>query len=51
MDRALGPDTSVYVGAFTRDYDALMGKDPGLVNLDRATGVGTSMLANRMSSF
>jgi acyl transferase domain-containing protein len=51
MDRAVGSDTSVYVGAFTRDYEALMGKDPELANLYRATGVGTSMLANRMSWF
>lgn len=51
MERAVGSDTSVYVGSFLRDYEQMTAKEPELENLYKATGTGTAMLANRLSWF
>ena len=37
------------MGAFGRDYGDLMLRDPGIVPTYKATGVGISLLANRIS--
>ena len=51
MEKTLGSDTCVFVGSFTRDYEAISSKDPELENLYKATGTGNSLLANRLSWF
>lgn len=51
MERTLGSDTSVYVGSFLHDYEYLTAMDPELRNPYKATGTGSSMLANRLSWF
>ncbi|KAI4194047.1 MAG: hypothetical protein LQ350_008007, partial [Teloschistes chrysophthalmus] len=42
-------DTSVFVGAFNDDYARVMYRDPNIAPTYKATGIGTSMLANRIS--
>ncbi|KAL8839294.1 MAG: hypothetical protein Q9170_001811 [Blastenia crenularia] len=44
-----GSDTSVFVGAFTDDYGHLIYLDPNTAPTYKATGLGISMLANRVS--
>lgn len=46
-----GSDTSVYVGCFTRDWEAKGGRDPYTGAFYAATGNGMSMLSNRLSWF
>lgn len=46
-----GSNTSVYVGCFTRDWEAKGGRDPYTGPFYAATGNGMSMLANRVSWF
>ncbi|SMR55841.1 unnamed protein product [Zymoseptoria tritici ST99CH_3D1] len=46
-----GTDTSVFVGCFTRDWEARGGRDPYTGPFYAATGNGMSMLANRVSWF
>ncbi|KXT11738.1 hypothetical protein AC579_5038 [Pseudocercospora musae] len=51
MQSVIGSDTSVYVGCFTRDWEAKGGRDPYTGPFYAATGNGMSMLANRVSWF
>ena len=43
--------TSVHVGSFSREYEAILLRDPELQAKYMATGTGTAMLANRLSWF
>ncbi|RMZ80672.1 hypothetical protein DV738_g2743, partial [Chaetothyriales sp. CBS 135597] len=47
----IGSDTGVFVGCFTREYEAIQFKDPEVNLRYIATGTGTTMLANRLSYF
>lgn len=51
MTKLPGSATSVYVGSFTKDYEELSGRDIYHANPYSATGVGRSMLSNRISWF
>ncbi|KAE9567271.1 Highly reducing polyketide synthase alt5 [Colletotrichum fructicola] len=51
MEKAVGSDTSVYIGCFTREYDGVITRDPELDLRYLATGTGTAMLSNRLSWF
>ncbi|KAI9662566.1 MAG: Type I Iterative PKS [Bathelium mastoideum] len=46
-----GSDAGVFIGCFTREYEAITFKDPELNLRYFATGMGTTMLANRLSFF
>ena len=39
------------MGAFTKDYEILLSRDPSLRAKYKGTGTGTAMLANRISWF
>ncbi|KAL8782461.1 MAG: hypothetical protein Q9213_005355 [Squamulea squamosa] len=45
----VGSDTAVYVGAFNQDYMSIMDRDQRITPLYKATGLGSSMLSNRIS--
>ena len=47
----VGSRTCVYVGTSSRDYEALLLRDPESPAKYIGTGIGTSMLANRVSWF
>jgi hypothetical protein len=47
----VGTETSVYVGCFTRDYEAASGRQMDNSLLYQATGSGLAMLSNRLSWF
>ena len=49
LPEVMGSDTAVFVGAFGRDYGDLMLRDPEIVPVYKATGVGISLLSNRIS--
>lgn len=51
MDKAVGSKTGVFVGCFTREYEAIMFKETEIQQRYFATGTGTTMLANRLSYF
>ncbi|KAB5584987.1 fatty acid synthase S-acetyltransferase [Coniochaeta sp. 2T2.1] len=51
LSNAVGSDTSVYIGCFTREYDGVITRDPELDLRYIATGTGTAMLSNRISWF
>ncbi|KAH6683357.1 fatty acid synthase S-acetyltransferase [Halenospora varia] len=51
LEQAVGSNTSVYVGSFMRDYETLLAKDTDMPIKYKSTGVGTSILANRISWF
>ena len=51
MERVAGSNTAVYVGASTRDYEILLARDPETPVKYTGTGIGTSLLANRVSWF
>lgn len=51
MEKAAGSNTSVYVGASARDYETLQTRDPEAPAKYLGTGVGTALLANRISWF
>ena len=51
MDSVAGSKTSVFVGSFSREYEALLARDPQMQAKYVATGTGTAMLANRLSWF
>ena len=51
MERCLGTKTSVYNGSFTGDYRSVVMSDPEQEISHAATGLATSMLANRISWF
>lgn len=51
MPEALGSNTSVYIGSFTKEYDRLLLQDPEVVLKHFATGTENSMLSNKLSWF
>ena len=51
MENMVGTDTSVYVGCFTHDYEAISARDVNNTLLYQATGQGLAMLSNRLSWF
>ncbi|KAK3079799.1 hypothetical protein LTS18_003883, partial [Coniosporium uncinatum] len=51
MDRVIGSDTSVYAGAFNKDYDTTLNQDPTLLQKYLPTGNSISILSNRVSWF
>ena len=51
MDSIIGSNTCVYVGSSARDYEALLLRDPESPAKYLGTGIGTSLLANRISWF
>ena len=51
MESVIGSKTCVYVGTSSRDYEALLLRDPESPAKYLGTGIGTSMLANRVSWF
>jgi acyl transferase domain-containing protein len=51
MSRFVSSRTACFVGAFTRDYETLLGRDEEKLSAYQATGNGMAMLANRISWF
>lgn len=51
MHSVVGSKTCVYVGSSARDYEALLLRDPESPAKYLGTGIGTSLLANRVSWF
>ncbi|KAG9506470.1 Type I Iterative PKS, partial [Fusarium musae] len=51
MEKVLGTNTGVFIGCFTREYEAIMFKETEIQQRYFATGTGTTMLANRLSYF
>lgn len=51
MEAISGSSTGVYTGCFTNDYLVQLYRDPENTPAYMATGVGASMLANRISWF
>jgi acyl transferase domain-containing protein/NADPH:quinone reductase-like Zn-dependent oxidoreductase len=51
MSKTLGSNTGVFIGCFTREYEAIMFKETEIQQRYFATGTGTTMLANRLSYF
>jgi len=49
MDDISGTNTGVYVGNFTVDYQTMQMRDPDYLHRYSATGLGTAILANRIS--
>ncbi|KAG7103603.1 Highly reducing polyketide synthase alt5 like protein [Verticillium longisporum] len=51
LEKVTGSKTGVFVGCFTREYEAIMFKETETQQRYFATGTGTTMLANRLSYF
>lgn len=51
MDKAAGSNTSCYVGSSTHEYDAIQSRDPDALARYLGTGVGGSLISNRVSWF
>jgi acyl transferase domain-containing protein len=51
MSKYVSSRTACFVGAFTRDYEGLLGRDPENLSAYQATGNGMAMLSNRVSWF
>ncbi|KAL2819315.1 hypothetical protein BDW59DRAFT_123333 [Aspergillus cavernicola] len=51
LDEIQGSQTSVFCGSFTNDYSAMTGKDLEYYPKYLVTGVGNSILSNRISYF
>ncbi|KAF2093095.1 fatty acid synthase S-acetyltransferase [Rhizodiscina lignyota] len=51
LSKAINSKTSVHVGCFTREYETVVSRDPEVELKYVSTGVGTAMLANRVSWF
>jgi len=51
IDSVAGTSTCVYVGTSARDYEALLLRDPEMPAKYLGTGIGTSLLSNRVSWF
>lgn len=51
MEALAGSDTSCFVGTFTRDWADLLMRDPESAPKYSGTGMGSGMLANRVSWF
>lgn len=51
LEHAAGSKTGVYVGCFTREYDAICLRDPEDASKYMSTGTSLAMLSNRLSWF
>ena len=51
MNSTVGSNTCVYIGSSARDYEALLLRDSESPAKYLGTGIGTSLLANRISWF
>ena len=51
MEKCCGTETSVYMSSFCDDYKDLVTSDPEQDAVYSATGLASSMLANRVSWF
>ena len=51
LDTVAGSKTCVFVGSSARDYETILLRDPESPAKYIGTGIGTSMLANRISWF
>ncbi len=51
MEKVVGSNTSVHVGVFNRDYADLLNHDPENTPFYQATGIGQSIVSNRISYF
>ena len=51
MESIVGSNTAVYFAASTRDYEVMMYRDAEHTPKYMGTGIGTSLLANRVSWF
>lgn len=49
LDKASGSNTGCYVGNFTVDYQVMQTRDADYLNRYSATGMGTTILGNRIS--
>jgi acyl transferase domain-containing protein len=49
LDQVSGSDTGCYVGNFTYDYPVMQSKDPESFQRYSATGMGATILSNRIS--
>jgi len=49
LDRVSGSNTGCYVGNFSYDYPVMQSKDPEFFNRYSATGMGATILSNRIS--
>ena len=49
LDQVSGSDTRCYVGNFTHDYPVMQSKDPESFQRYSATGMGATILSNRIS--
>ncbi|KAI0449671.1 reducing type I polyketide synthase 10 [Xylaria acuta] len=49
MDKASGSNTGCYVGNFTVDFQVMQMREPDYMNRYSATGLGTTILGNRVS--
>jgi acyl transferase domain-containing protein len=51
METVIGSKTSVFVGAFTSDYQTILNADPEAIMKYAPTGNSSSILSNRVSWF
>ncbi|KAJ5094368.1 hypothetical protein N7456_010229 [Penicillium angulare] len=51
LESIIGSRTSCYVGSFSKEYAAVINRDPQLQAKYTAVGTGTAMLSNRLSWF
>lgn len=51
LDRVLGSDAAVFMGSLCRDYTDIAQENPHRNATYQATGIGRTMLANRVSYF
>ena len=51
MEKVTGSRAAVFFAASTRDYEVMLYRDPELPPKYMGTGIGTSLLANRVSWF
>lgn len=49
LEEASGSNTGVYVGNFTVDYQVMQTRDEDYLDRYSATGMGTTILGNRIS--
>lgn len=49
LDKVSGSNTGCYVGNFTIDYQVMQTRDPEYLSRNSATGMGTTILGNRIS--
>lgn len=49
LEKVSGSNTGCYVGNFTTDFQVMQTKDPEYLHRYSATGMGTTILGNRVS--